>query len=650
MITQPVISIPQSTNNLETSNETLLEVENVARKKFSDSGTEYEDRDGVCSCAGTLIVPQISKARITASLCECAPKRREKPSLSEKASQRFFIWERQNAEATAATQMEARFDTQRIGLSRTRSQIHAPTFTEDEVAAFQAYQREKQEVEAHNAHVMKVCQVAERKIEAINSASFPCRMLPPRRADLPRTVQLWLKSLGIQAPESLFLHGTPGTGKTTLAVWAAYYAILDGHVADACFLTSDLIMSFKKDANVAGFNSRDSDACRQKWTSLKSYLEKASLIIIDDLGSQKNSESVEAAYSEVIGLRYTSGLPAIFTSNHGAKDGLDRRTLADQIGPRAADRVLGSRTYAMTGPSKRGVKCEPEDEPLEQQCDVVDMELVRNFQTSGIEEGETTSPFFVAQNPIFNLVSDKERARLTDEEGRDIALPERRASGWQEGSEVSMIGYLLCQNDLLIFLSVFELLHDFHRNGGKGVSFVTTISEIRRKLGLKSDAKNVTDRILRSLIRLAKTRIEYRWGREFFIGGFIDDVYHKTAKSQSRLMISINPRFVSFYERASFFKINTAIPTNLSYHARLLYVFLESQPADVVSIPFPKLAMLYGKSETAAKNRKFRESVRESLKELKSYGLQGEEAQVLTNGIITTRRIPRISQPLSLPC
>jgi hypothetical protein len=248
------------------------------------------------------------------------------------------------------------------------------------------------------------------------------------------------------------------------------------------------------------------------------------------------------------------------------------------------------------------------------------------------------------------LVSDRERAKLTDEEGRDIALPERRSSGWQAGSEVSMIGYLLCQNDLLVFLAAFELLHDFHRNGGKGVSFVTTISEIRRKLGLKSDAKNVTDRILRSLIRLAKTRIEYRYGREFFIGGFIEDVYHRSAKSQSRLMISINPRFIAFYERTSFFKLNTMIPTNLSYHARLLYVFLESQPNDSVTIPLPKLAKLYGRSESAAKNREFRRSVRDSLEELKSSGLQGEEAQLSTNGMIATRRLSRSLQSLSLPC
>jgi hypothetical protein len=617
-------------------------LENRNEKVLNSGIILHQSRIKCNKCEGNIIVSGIENFRLSVSLCGCAPIKNTTPLLSQFENERFKRWK-------LSLSVNANLDKIYKGRLINRNN-GSEEFSDSEILIFKDYQRKCEEIENCNLEISKELKIIWNKIEVLNSAALPCRLVPPKRSELPKPILNWLSKTGSKNRESLFLHGTPGTGKTTLAVWAAYYAVIDEHVSDIRFLTSDFIMSLKKDANVAGFNSKDSDSCRQKWTNLKADLERSSLLIIDDVGSQKYSESIEAAYSEVIGLRYNSGLPTIFTSNHGASDGLDSRTLSQQIGQRAADRVLGSYIYAMTGPSKRSVSSSAKDETQELDCDELDLERVRNFQTIGIAEGETTSPFFIAHNPVFQLVSDKERAILTDDEGRDIALPERRSSGWQEGSEVSMIGYILCQNDLLVFLAVFELMHDFHRNGGKGVSFVTTISELRRKLGLKSDAKNVTTRILRSLIRLAKTRIEYRWGREFFIGGFIEDVYHKSAKSQSRLMISINPRFVNFYEKTSFFRINTAIPANLSYHARLLYVFLESQPDDVVAISLSQLAILYGKSESAAKNRKFRESVRDSLKELKSCGVQREEAQILPSGIVSTHRMPRNFHSLSLRC
>ncbi len=134
-----------------------------------------------------------------------------------------------------------------------------------------------------------------------------------------------------------------------------------------------------------------------------------------------------------------------------------------------------------------------------------------------------------------------------------------------------------------------------------------------------------------------------------FIGGFIDTVYHKAATSQSKLNISLNPAFIKFYEKLSFFRINIKIPSSLSYQAKLLYVFLESQQEELLSFPLSQLAKLYGKNESAPHNRNFRESVRDCFKELIDAGLQDDKAKLDTNGIVLTKRIPRNIPEISLP-
>ena len=493
--------------------------------------------------------------------------------------------------------------------------------------------------------------ILEKKIKSINATQLYCEELPPALEKLPKIVQSWVNKSSSSAPENLFLFGPNGTGKTTLGVWALYYAMVLSE-EPAVFMTSDEAINFRKSANTAGFQSHDADMCRQRWEAIKKAIGRYPFLLIDDVGSQKSTESMESAYSEIIGIRYSSGLATIYTSNHWAENGIDRKKLSDKIGLRAADRVLGAVQLFLDGPSKRQLK--PVEAPIAEEYledDTLDPERVKNFQTTGIAEGETTSPFFVAHNPIFQLVSDKDRAAHTNKRGEDTTLPLRTyIDTWNQGDRLDVAGFLLCQNDMMTLLALLEILHDFHRTGGRGIFFETTISNVRKKLALRDDSSDTTKRLIRSIDRLAMTKIRYiGYNKEKFIGGFIDAVYHKAETSQSKLAIYLNPSFIKFYEKLSFFKITAKIPANLSYQARLLYVFLESQHEDNLVFPVSQLAKLYGKDESEAKNRNFRLGVRNCLKELKVTNLQSNEANLDIKGMVFTKRIPKDTAQISLP-
>ena len=590
-----------------------------------------------CVLCGELgIIPHLEKMVLKADLCSCVPRPIALPKLSEEKKQKFEFWKSKQAGHGAFELM--------------KNPKLAEISSDDELD-FKGIDEVRIEILSSNKLLEERILILEKKIKNINTAHLPCEELPPGLEKLPKSVQNWVNKSSSSAPENLFLYGYNGTGKTTLGVWALYYAMLFSDFK-AVFLTSDEIMGFRKDANIVGFQSRDAEVCRNRWEILKGILNKCELLIIDDIGSQKPTESLEAAYSEIIGMRYKSHLSTIYTSNHWAENGIDRKKLSDRIGFRAADRVLGAVRLFLDGPSKRQLKSV--EAPIAEEYiedEIMDPERVKNFQTTGISEGETTSPFFVAHNPVFQLVSDKERALHTNEHGEDATLPLRTyRDTWHVGDRLDVAGFLLCQNDLLCFLSLLELLHDFHRTGGRGLSFESTISAIRKKLGLKSDTSNTTKRLIRSIDRLAMTKIRYiGHNREKFIGGFVETLFHKGATSQSKLVISLNPSFIRFYEKLSFFKINSIIPANLSYQARLLYVFLESQQESLLSFPLPQLAKLYGKDEKYSKNRNFRESVRDCFKELIDAGLQDDKAKLDTNGIVLTKRIPRTSPEISLP-
>ena len=485
--------------------------------------------------------------------------------------------------------------------------------------------------------------------------------LPPAPSLLPQQVRGWLDRLTKNDTRSpfLFISGPIGTGKTDLSIHAAYYAMLQTWKS-VFFVSMDDAIRAKIDDASASFRGKEGNKYKRVWEEKRELFTSNQILIIDDLGSQKPSETVQTTCGELLDIRYRMKLATIFTSNYWGNGGVDGSCLKDRIGERAASRALGSFRIFLDGNDKREKKGEEIDSSHEEKFslelkadelenETIDKSVIDNFQTTGIAIGQTSSPLFVAHNPVFQLVSNNERASKSTVDGQDVVLPERRYKDtWHVGDDLTMVGYLLCQNDMITLLALMELLHDFHRSGGRGVTIETTVSSVRKKLGIKSDCAEVTKRLVRSIHRLALTKIRYvGHKRETFIGGFIDTVYHKSSTKYSKLTVSLNPAFIKFYEKLSFFKLNLEIPKNLSYQARLLYVFLESQQEDFLKIPLPKIAKLFGKGESSSNNREFRRQLKASIEELKTCGLLVEDAH-LKDGIVISGRNSRLPGPPQL--
>lgn len=109
----------------------------------------------------------------------------------------------------------------------------------------------------------------------------------------------------LKSNQGLLFHGDVGTGKTFAAACIANY-LLDRHIP--VIMTSFVKLVAAMQANM-GFEE-----------SMISKLNKAKLLIIDDLGAERNSEYAAERVYDIIDSRYTSNLPIILTTNLSLDD------------------------------------------------------------------------------------------------------------------------------------------------------------------------------------------------------------------------------------------------------------------------------------------------------------------------------------------
>ena len=134
----------------------------------------------------------------------------------------------------------------------------------------------------------------------------------------------------------LLLYGTVGTGKTYYAACIANYLLdknIDVLMTNFSILTNEI--SGMKDG-------------KQKYID---SLNKYKLLIIDDLGIERNTEYMQEMVFNIIDCRYRSGLPFIITTNLTAAE---LKKTSDIGYSRIYDRIL-ERCFpvAVTGESRR---------------------------------------------------------------------------------------------------------------------------------------------------------------------------------------------------------------------------------------------------------------------------------------------------------
>ena len=176
--------------------------------------------------------------------------------------------------------------------------------------------------------------------------------IPPRfreAIEIPQDVMDWVKS-GEDA-QGLYLAGQVGTGKTHTA-WSAV-----GHWC----LTTGIRPYTPRTQGVEGWSTAGPTVIFTRMTDLLDDLrpgdfsrqrvrdcQKASLLVIDDIGAEKASEWTAERLYTIVDHRYANCLPLMVTSN------LPPSKLTEQTGERTASRLAEMcQVVAMTGTDRR---------------------------------------------------------------------------------------------------------------------------------------------------------------------------------------------------------------------------------------------------------------------------------------------------------
>jgi len=110
-----------------------------------------------------------------------------------------------------------------------------------------------------------------------------------------------------QQPESWFIHGAIGVGKTCLAVGYAY-EMVQAHLTPARFVTLPAMMSEIR-------SCYDNDGPSEK--EVLRYYKEAELLILDDMGAEHTSSSnwLSDRLYQILGERHDQLRPTVMTSN-----------------------------------------------------------------------------------------------------------------------------------------------------------------------------------------------------------------------------------------------------------------------------------------------------------------------------------------------
>lgn len=611
----------------------VVERKTMARSPRRKGASSVSAECSACSSVGLKIFA--GEEFLEAKLCDCLPTLRKLEELDRETGSRLMLWK--HWKDIPVSPEESR-SSSRPG-ARSMWGVR-PNFSESEVELFSRLAGEMEEVTSYNEGVKKIRERYERLVALVRAARIPGRYAPLLEQELPSQASEWVEQFKSgRDVSSLVLFGKPGTGKTALASMLAMRIIMETGKS-VVFFPTELIFEWRKRTITADFGTQQKTYYQNHYDELISEIRTADIVILDDVGRQKPSESIESAYTEIIDLRYPSGKPTIYTTNHwtSVECSLDGRTLEDRIGSRAADRLRETTVIEVKGPSRR------EENSLTQE--VIPKDVQDSFVTKSMRKDETSCMWWLARNPIFQVVDDHERARLTDVNGEDIDQAPRLFKGvWHEGDQLTVFGPVLGMDDQLLYLALVELLHDHHRLGKKGLTVETTIAEIREKLGLKSRSTRTTQQLLKRLTRLKRVSVRFKsYDNRSWIGGFVDSVAHDGRTKDYRIIISMNPCMIRFYESPAYFSLRLNDLRMMSDWGKVFYLFVESHSDDRKHFPVETLAQIAGKSN--ADKKRLKRTAQDVLKEQKALGYQTDEAHIDAKGIIHTCRTPRTPAPI----
>jgi DNA replication protein DnaC len=141
--------------------------------------------------------------------------------------------------------------------------------------------------------------------------------------EILKAARAYANSFNSSEPLGLLLRGIPGSGKTHIAVGIMHIVLQRGYTARYDNF-SDLLSRIRESF------SPDSD-----WSEaeLLENVNKADLLVLDDLGAESTSDWVRDRLYLIINRRYESGRAVIITTN------CDEHELSARVGERTASRL-----------------------------------------------------------------------------------------------------------------------------------------------------------------------------------------------------------------------------------------------------------------------------------------------------------------------
>ncbi|HEY0007094.1 MAG TPA: ATP-binding protein [Tepidisphaeraceae bacterium] len=158
-----------------------------------------------------------------------------------------------------------------------------------------------------------------------------------RQARVRDTVAAWMGH-----PPFLVLGGPPATGKTHLAVAAFVTAVRRGGAGGNPMFwgETELITEWRRRHRL-----RDDDYSPDDL--IEGVADHAGLVVIDDIGSVKLTESAWSAIWTIIDARYAHGRPTLFTTNHRLP------ALVEIVGEKVVSRLASGAKLWIEGPDMR---------------------------------------------------------------------------------------------------------------------------------------------------------------------------------------------------------------------------------------------------------------------------------------------------------
>ena len=291
-------------------------------------------------------------------------------------------------------------------------------------------------------------------------------------------------------------------------------------------------------------------------------MHSAGLLVVDEI--RESLSKTDAGYlEEFIDMRYSTGLPTIYISNHtfSKKTSYKGVTIQQILGERIADRMRASLYYEFNAPSRRGLR-RPDDYTEEE---------IRTYSLPSSvlkqKDDELQVLNWITRNPIFEPVDRRERKIAVDENGSKIFLHGVPVDAdrehlkvcrdvWQKGDQLILGGPVLCEKDAKTYLICLDLLKKRHKHGGLGLSIRVTPQFLMSALGKKSDNSANKASVHRSLRRISSASINYvdNLGREWT--GPLFYFYYQPDDAGGSYLINFNKSMIEFYKAYEYTRLH----------------------------------------------------------------------------------------------